>query len=177
MNLKEYIELKDEEKSLSKKYKDITDERAEILCSKFKTEWERYLIDLFDLLCEIEEGVNRIRIGDYGFTFVLGGEFFAGDDEFFKQIKIYKYKETNFGNIVYLFSIDETDNGWNTRIYSGFNPQIDLFTDWEESVKELLEESPEIKSRMEESLKYSTDKAIEKVENIRGNLNVLNKEN
>lgn len=157
MNLKDYIELRDEEKSLRKKYKDITYKRSEGLHSKFKTEWEEYLIDVFDLLEETkEEEVKRIRIGDYGFTFVIG-------DEFFKQIEIYQYKKTNFSNIEYLFSIDKTDDGWKSRAYRGFNPQIDFFSDWEESAKELLEKTPEIKSEMEERLKYSTNKAIEEV--------------
>lgn len=164
MNLKDYIELRDEEKSLRKKYKDITYKKSEELYLKFKTEWEEYLIDVFDLLEETkEEEVKRIRIGDYGFTFVIGDKFFAGD-EFFKQIEIYQYKKTNFSNIEYLFSIDETDDGWKSRAYRGFNPQIDFFTDWEESVKELLEKTPEIKLEMEERLKYSTNKAVEEVE-------------
>lgn len=69
MWLKDYIELRDEENTLRKKYKDITDKRSEELCLKFKTEWEEYLIDVFDLLEETkEEEVTRIRIDDYGFT-------------------------------------------------------------------------------------------------------------
>lgn len=157
MNIKDYIKLKNEEKSLREEYEHITDRKSERLSLKFKEEWEEYLIDIFDLLYEIKEEVKKIRIGDYGFTFVVG-------DEFFKQIKIYRYKKTKFSNIVYLFSIDETGDSWETRVCGGFNPQIDFFSDWEESAKELLEKTPEIKLEMEESLKYSTSKAVEEVE-------------